>query len=681
VKASGVLKVVIATCAISVIATHLSPATAAPAAQVVTCVDLSSSKERISKTDTCRATEATAKWHLAPTDSALASGGTTKSLTICSNKESSPVAYQRIRTSCYKHMQTNFYTRSAALPSKPVITQVSSTSYESASLTLARNPAANVDAPIAYYTITSSKGDVKKINSWRELTVTVSGLKSATSYTFTITATSVDGVSPVSASSLPVTTQVYVAPVAAATTAPLAAPAFTLSASAETKTVNTAITGYTITSTGGTIASYTISPAAPAGTTFNTSTGLITGTPTATQSAIAYTITATNASGSATATFTLTIQPLGAPAFTLSSIAETKTVNSGISGYSITSTGGEIVSYTITPTAPAGITFSTSTGLLSGTPTSTQGATTYTITATNASGSASATFTLRVAPSAPSFTVSSTSETRVATTLLVGYTIDASAGATVASYSLVGTLPAGLSFSTSNGRITGTPTETKTATTYTIIGTSASGETATATYRLRVTGDVGDTGPGGGIIYFVSNESFTCGPTLASSCNYLEVAPSGWNTGSDPKVFSELGSSDVITNDAVAYNNLLGVGLGYKNSLAIVAQNGAGTTYAAGVARAYAGGSKSDWYLPTTAELNLLCQWARGVAPSVITGCIGGTLNSATYGAGTAGFASGGYWSSSEYDASNAWYPNFANGFQNYGGKNNALFVRPVRAF
>ena len=306
-KASGVFKVVIAVCALSLIAAHLSPATAAPAAQVITCVDLVSGKERILKTDTCRTTEATAKWHLAPTDSALASGGTTKSLTICSNKESSPVTYQRIRTSCYKHMQTNLYTRSAALPSKPVITQVSSTSYESASLALARDPAANLDAPIAYYTITSSKGDVKKVNSWRELTLTISGLRSSTSYTFTITATSVDGVSPVSASSLPVTTQVYVAPVAAATTAPLAAPAFTLSASAETKTVNTAITGYTISSTGGTIASYAISPAAPAGTTFSTSTGILSGTPTATQAATAYTITATNATGSATRTFTLTV--------------------------------------------------------------------------------------------------------------------------------------------------------------------------------------------------------------------------------------------------------------------------------------------------------------------------------------------------------------------------------------
>jgi hypothetical protein len=204
-------------------------------------------------------------------------------------------------------MQTNLYTRSSILPAKPVITQVSSNSYESASLALASDPAANLDAPIAYYTITSSKGDVKKVNSWRELTVTVSGLKSATSYTFTITATSVDGTSPVSASSLPVTTQVYVAPAPAVTTAPLAAPAFTLSAAAETKTVNTAITGYTISSTGGTIASYAISPSAPAGLTFNTATGILSGTPSSTQSATAYSVTATNASGSASRIFTLTV--------------------------------------------------------------------------------------------------------------------------------------------------------------------------------------------------------------------------------------------------------------------------------------------------------------------------------------------------------------------------------------
>jgi hypothetical protein len=414
VKAPGVFKLVIATCALSLIAGHLSSATAAPAAQVITCVDLVSGKERISKTGTCRTAEATAKWHLAPTDSALASGGRTKSLTICSNKESSPVTYQRIRTSCYKHMQTNLYTRSSALPSKPVITQVSSTSYESASLALARDPAANLDAPIAYYTITSSKGDVKKVNSWRELTVTISGLRSSTPYTFTITATSVDGTSLVSESSLPVTTQVYVAPVASATTAPLAAPAFTLSNSSETRTVNTAATGFTINSTGGAIASYAIS-ATPTGMSFSTSTGALTGTPTTVAGATAYTVTATNASGSATQAFTLTVtEALAAPAFTLSSSSETRTVNTAATGFTINSTGGAIASYAISPSAPAGLTFNTTTGALSGTPTSAQSATAYTVTATNATGSATRTFTLTVAPVAYADGITWTSRTSAA---------------------------------------------------------------------------------------------------------------------------------------------------------------------------------------------------------------------------------------------------------------------------
>lgn len=514
-EALGVFKVVIVTCAFSLVAGHLSPATAAPAAQVITCVDLVSGKERISKTGTCRTTEATAKWHLAQSDSALASGGTTKSLTICSNKESSPVTYQRIRTYCYKHMQTNLYTRSAILPAKPVITQVSSTSYESASLALASDPAANLDAPIAYYTITSSKGDVKKVNSWRDLNVTVSGLRSATSYTFTITATNVDGTSPVSASSLPLTTQTYVAPVAAATAAPLAAPAFTLSASAETKTANTAITGYTIFSAGGTIASYAISPSAPAGLTFNTTTGVLSGTPSSTQSATAYTITATNATGSVTRTFTFTV--------------------------------------------------------------------------------------------------------------------------------------------------------------------------TSAVYT------VGQAGPGGGTIFYVASIPFACGPTATGTCTYLEAAPSGWAGGADPTKLWATGdyssgsaSLDVsgITNDSSAYNNTLAIGLGFKNSIAIVDQ-GNDTTTAAGAARAYtptvSGTTFSDWYLPTSAELNQMCKWQRGLAwTSDQTVCSGGTLNG---GAGAAGFLDSRYWSSSEYGSNNAYSQSFGAGTQHNSGKISTRPVRPIRAF
>ena len=214
---------------------------------------------------------------------------------------------------------------------------------------------------------------------------------------------------------------------------------------------------------------------------------------------------------------------------------------------------------------------------------------------------------------------------------------------------------------------------------------------------------VGGAGPGGGLIYYVNDAGFSCGATYSSTgsptggkCKYLEVAPNGWDSGSDPTKQWATGTSssgnaslDVsgITNDGSEYNNILGVGLGYQNSIAIVTQNGAAynansNNYAAGAARAYSGGSKTDWYLPTTAELNLLCQWARGVAPSVTTACTGGSINSATYGAGSAGFRGESYWSSSERGASLAWDQYFHTGRQfSIYGKGATAYVRPVRAF
>ena len=176
--------------------------------------------------------------------------------------------------------------------------------------------------------------------------------------------------------------------------AALAAPAFTLSSTTETRTVNTAATGFTINSTGGAIASFAIN-ATPPGMSFNTTTGALTGTPNTVAAATNYTITATNASGNTTRTFTLTVT-VAAPAFTLSSSSESKTVNTAISGYTISSTGGTIASYAISPAAPAGLTFNTTTGLLTGTPTEVAASTAYTITATNATSSTTQTFTLTV---------------------------------------------------------------------------------------------------------------------------------------------------------------------------------------------------------------------------------------------------------------------------------------------
>jgi hypothetical protein len=292
----------------------------------------------------------------------------------------------------------------------------------------------------------------------------------------------------------------------------------------------------------------------------------------------------------------------------------------------------------------------------------------------------------------PVISLSATTETANVNAAINGYTVTSSGG-TVASYSLTGTLPAGLSFSTTTGRITGTPTVTQTATTYTITATNTSGST-TATFTLTVvrtcanggTCIVGNTGPGGGIVFYVQADggTFNCGVAFTSTCKYLEVAPSGWNTGDDPSKLWAVAAhqaSDIatITNEDPANNNALGIGLGYKNSLAIVNQ-GNDTTTAAGAARAYGGGSKSDWYLPTTAELNLLCQWARNVDQSVTTRCTGGTLNTGTGALG--GFSRVlEYWSSSEVGTVGAWAQFFNDGVQSGSTKNRSLFVRPVRAF
>jgi hypothetical protein len=292
----------------------LSPATAAPA--LVTCVNLQTGTERISHTGKCRYTqEAQAKWHKNPSDSSITSGATAKVIVVCSNKESSPVSYQVIRKKCARHQVTTVFSRSGSLPARPVIAEAVSYGHDSASLKLATDPSASLDAPIAFYTITATKVDTststavetQRIYYWKDLSLAMSGLQALTRYTFTVSATTADGTSQLSLASLPVTTPAYVPPAPTETTAPPAAPAFNLSAVAETVTANTSISGYTISSTGGTIASFAISPAAPAGTTFSTSTGLLTGTPTSRQSATTYTITATNASGSATRTFTLTV--------------------------------------------------------------------------------------------------------------------------------------------------------------------------------------------------------------------------------------------------------------------------------------------------------------------------------------------------------------------------------------
>jgi len=105
------------------------------------------------------------------------------------------------------------------------------------------------------------------------------------------------------------------------------------------------------------------------------------------------------------------------------------------------------------------------------------------------------------------------------------------------------------------------------------------------------------------------------------------------------------------------------LGTGSANTDNIIVQNGVGSTYAAGLARAYNGGDHNDWFLPSKDELNKL------------------RLNRVAIGGFVGGYYSF-YWSSSECDADGAWLQDFYSGIQ-YGNyyKHDTYRVRAVRAF
>ena len=157
---------------------------------------------------------------------------------------------------------------------------------------------------------------------------------------------------------------------------------------------------------------------------------------------------------------------------------------------------------------------------------------------------------------------------------------------------------------------------------------------------------VGNTGPGGGIVFYVHESgTFACGATLASTCKYLEAAPSDVNR---VEWCSNTSSSLGVTATST--------GSGMSNT---TTADSSCTSGAIQVAADYTNNSKTDWHLPSKDELAQLY------------------IQRTTVG----GFSSGSYWSSSEPDATTAWFQRFSNGAQGNAGKNLTYYVRPVRAF
>ena len=141
----------------------------------------------------------------------------------------------------------------------------------------------------------------------------------------------------------------------------------------------------TFTQTGGTNVTWSVSGTLPAGITLNPSTGVLSGTPTVTGS-FPITVTATEPGGcSGSRSYTLVINcqtitvnpPTIPPATTGAPYSQAFTHVTGL---------GTVV-WSLTGTLPAGLTFNTTTGILSGTPTQT-GSFPFTVTATDSNSCA-----------------------------------------------------------------------------------------------------------------------------------------------------------------------------------------------------------------------------------------------------------------------------------------------------
>ena len=157
---------------------------------------------------------------------------------------------------------------------------------------------------------------------------------------------------------------------------------------------------------------------------------------------------------------------------------------------------------------------------------------------------------------------------------------------------------------------------------------------------------IGDTGPSGvGLVFYITD----------GGLHGLEAAPSDQST-------SQAWIAGGTTQTTLNGNTSLAIGTGMANSLAIIAQTGH-TASAAKVCRDYTGGGRTDWFLPSKDELNLIYK--------------------NLFKAGLGGFESSNYWSSSESEstAKYAQYQYFSLGSQSNEFKYQGLRVRAVRAF
>jgi hypothetical protein len=310
--------------------------------------------------------------------------------------------------------------------------------------------------------------------------------------------------------------------------------------------VGVAFNSGAMTVSGGT-APYTFSVVGtmPAGLTLNTSTGAVTGTPTAAGS---FSVQVKDALGATSTGCAITIST--ALTVSCASVSAGEVGVSFNSGAMTVSGGTAPYTFSVVGTMPAGLTLNTTTGAVTGTPTT---AGTFSVQVKDALGATSTGCAITIS-TALTVSCASVSAGEVGVSFNSG-PMTVSGGTAPYTFSVVGTMPAGLTLNTSTGAVTGTPT---TAGTFSVqvkdaLGATSAGCSITISTALTVScasvsaGEVG--------VSFNSGPMTVSGGTAPYTFSVVGTMPAGLTlnttTGAVTGTPTTAGSFKVQVKDAL----------------------------------------------------------------------------------------------------------------------------------
>ncbi len=219
-----------------------------------------------------------------------------------------------------------------------------------------------------------------------------------------------------------------------------------------------------------------------------------------------------------------------------SAMSISATANQAITN-DVPSVTGTVTAYAVSPSLPAGLSISSTSGVISGTPTVITAQNQYRVTASNIVGSTSATIVIQVtgAVTAPgALMYSSTSITAVAGFPIVP-DLPATSGGAITSYTVTPALPPGLTLNSSTGVISGTPTAGAEAATYVVDGANSAGTVTAAVSPTIAVSAAPTTILQLGNQYGVTSLQFSNGRVLSQDTNGFWIL---WNYATGAEIAS-----------------------------------------------------------------------------------------------------------------------------------------------